>query len=102
MDELTAWRDDNFASIGELDTGDAYARLLQSVGLAAGFLVEISFSLKQEKRYFLDKPRNFIELCAELYQSVSNETLDFFIDSNNLTGSEIIELPLGREIVYYV
>ena len=31
-----------------------------------------------------------------------DENLDFLINSNNLTGSEILELPRGREVVYYV
>ena len=40
------------------------------------------------------------DLDAELYGSV-DDRLDFLIESNGLTGSEILELPRGRAIVYY-
>lgn len=99
--DVAAWRDDNFQSLGEVDTGSAYQQLQEAVALTAGFLVEISFSLKQERSIVLTRPRTIIDLVAELYGSIDDQ-LDFFIDSNNLTGSEILELPRGREIVYYV
>lgn len=99
--DVAAWRDDNFQSLGEIDTGGSYQALQEAVALTAGFLVEISFSLKQERSIVLTRPRTIIDLVAELYGSVDDQ-LDFFIDSNNLTGSEILELPRGREVVYYV
>lgn len=102
MDSLVVWRDDQFQALGEIDTGEAYLQLLEAVGLAAGFLVEISFTLKQERVFTLTVARNFLELSAELYGNVDDGTLNFFIDSNALSGSEIIEIPTGREIVYYV
>lgn len=101
LDDVTAWRDDNFQSLGGVDTGAAYQQLQEAVALTAGFLVEISFSLKQERRVVLDRNRTIIDLAAELYGSVDDQ-LDFLINSNNLSGSEILELPRGREIVYYV
>lgn len=101
LDDVTNWRDDNFQSLEEVDTGAAYQQLQEAVALTAGFLVEISFSLKQERRIVLDRNRTIIDLAAELYGSVDDQ-LDFLINSNNLTGSEILELPRGREIVYYV
>lgn len=99
--DVVAWRDDNFQSLGEVDTGGAYQQLQEAVALTAGFLVEISFSLKQERSIILDRNRTIIDLVAELYGSVDDQ-LDFLINSNNLSGSEILELPKGREIVYYV
>lgn len=101
LDDVVNWRDDNYQSLGEIDTGGAYQKLQEAVAIAAGFLVEISFSLKQERRIVLDRDRTIIDLVAELYGTVDDE-LDFFISSNDLTGSEILELPKGREIVYYV
>jgi prophage DNA circulation protein len=95
------WRDENFESLGEIDTGASYQQLQEAVALAAGFLVEISFTLKQERTLTLDRDRSIIELVAELYGGI-DEFLDFFISSNNLSGSEIIELPRGRKIVYYI
>lgn len=101
FDDVTAWRDDNFVSLGEIDTGGSYQQLQEAVAIAAGFLVQISFSLKQERIIELDRPRTLVELVAELYGSVDDQ-LDFFISSNNLSGSEILELPEGRRIAFYV
>jgi len=101
FDEVAAWRDDNFESLGVIDTGESYQRLQESVALCAGFLVDISFSLKQERVLILDRPRCIIDLSAEIYGQV-DEQLDFLINTNNLSGSEILELPAGRRVVYYV
>lgn len=110
FEDLVAWRDAQFAaldtatpelSIGVVDTGGAYERLQEAVALTVGYLVQISFTLKSERRLVLDRPRTIIDLVAELYGAVDSE-LDFFITSNDLTGSEILELPAGREVVYYI
>ena len=100
-EQLTVWRDANYDALGEIDTGSAYQQYAQAVSLAAGFLVQISFSLKQERRIVLDRNRTIIDLAAELYGEVDAQ-LDFLIQSNSLTGSEILELPAGREIVYFI
>jgi len=109
FDLVVAWRDENYKSLDEsskptdevIDTGEAYQKLQQAVAIVTGFLVQISFSLKQESKIVLDRPRSIIDLTAELY-GVIDEKLDFLINTNDLTGSEILELPRGREIVYYV
>ncbi len=71
---------------------------------AAGFLVEISFTLAQERTLKLDRHRTPVDLVAELYGTfgVLDERLDFFINSNALVGLDILEVPKGREVVYYV
>jgi len=84
-----------------IDTGELYDPLQQAVALTAGFLVQVSFTLRQERTRILEKDRTVHDLVAELYGRVDEE-LDFFINSNALTGSEILELPKGKEIVYYV
>lgn len=98
FDELVAWRDANYPGV---DVGEAYQALQEAVALTAGHLVELSFSLKQERRLVLDRARTIVDLAAELYGSVDDQ-LDFLITSNDLSGSEILELPKGRAIVYYV
>lgn len=99
--DLVTWRDDNFQVFEEIDTGEAYQQLQDAVALAVGFLVELSFSLKQERKIILTRPRSIVDLTAELYGEVDAQ-LDFLINSNNLTGSEILELPVGKEIIYFV
>lgn len=101
FEQLTAWRDASFANIDQIDTGETYQQLLDVVSLTAGFLVELSFSLKQEHRIILDRDRAIIDLAAELYGEVDNQ-LDFLIISNDLSGDEIFEIKMGREIVYYI
>lgn len=101
FDQVAAWRDANYESLAEIDTGSAYQQLQEAVALTAGFLVFISFSLKQERRLVLDRSRTVIDLVAELYGTIDDQ-LDFFITSNSLSGSEILEIPAGREVVYYV
>lgn len=101
MDSFTAWQDLNNTSLSVIDTGGAYQQLTEAVSIATGFLVEISFTLKQERTITLGGPRSIIDLCAELY-GVVDEKLDFFISSNDLSGAEILEIPRGRQIVYFV
>ena len=109
FEELVFWRDANYESLsatsneptGVIDTGEAYQQLLNAVALTAGFLVEISFTLKQERSIVLDRARTPLDLEAELYGTV-DENLDFLISSNDLSGSEILEIQRGREIVYYI
>lgn len=98
FDRLVTWRDINYVGV---DTGESYQKLQEAVALTAGYLVEISFTLKQERRITLDRDRTIIDLAAELYGSI-DDRLDFLINSNDLSGDEILELPKGREIVYYI
>ena len=100
-EEVTDWRDLGFEALDLVDTGEAYQKFQEAIALAAGFLVEISFALAQERQITLDRNRTIIDLAAELYGEVDPK-LDFLIDSNNLSGSEILEIPEGRRIVYYV
>jgi len=107
LDEVVVWQDQAFAALagastgGDIDTGEAYQALQEAVVLAAGYLVDISFQTLPERRIVLDRPRTILDLCGELYGNVSNDTLDFFIDSNELSGSEILEVPRGRGVVFY-
>ncbi len=95
------WNEANRSSLVLLDTGEAYAHLERAWSLTAGFLIQLSFSARQERIIVLGEPRNFVELCGELY-GVLDAAFDFFILTNHLTGDEIYELPRGRRIKYYV
>lgn len=101
FEEVNAWREAGFETIGEVDTGEAYQKLQAAAALTAGYLVSLSFSLKQERRFTLTRNRTPLDLAAELYGE-TDSALDFFISSNDLSGSEILEIQRGREIVYYV
>lgn len=97
---LTIWSDQRYDDQAQIDPGEGYQALQETSALAVGFLVEISFSLVPERVIVLDRPRNIVELAAEIYGSV-DDRLDFLISTNKLTGSGILELPRGRRVVYY-
>jgi len=100
FDTLVAWREQAYNDAGLLDSGGAYQALLRAVSLTAGFLIEISFTTAQERRITLDRARTIVDLEAELYGTV-DENLDLLINSNDLSGDEILEVPRGRTIAYY-
>lgn len=94
------WREGEYTRFGLIDTGGAYQQLQRTVALAAGYLVEISLNLAQERAIVLDRARTIIDLASELYGEV-DARLDFIIATNELTGSEILELPAGKRVLYY-
>lgn len=98
---LTAWREGRYGDLEQIDTGEGYQAWQETAALTVGYLVEISFTLVPERAIVLTRPRGLIELCAELYGSVSDERLNFLVNTNALTGSDIIEIPRGRRVVYY-
>lgn len=111
--DLITWRDANWdylysldvdalPSLELVDTGEGYQALYDAVGRAAGFLVAISFTLKQERALVLTRPRTILDLGYELYGATFEDQIDFFINSNAFTGSEILEIPRGRRVTYYV
>lgn len=112
LDAYVDWRDENYvALIGDgdadiinapsnVDQGEDLRYLKQAVALATGFLIRLSFSLAKERKFILENPRSIIDLCYELYGDV-DEYLDFFIESNNFNCNEMLEIPKGRNIVYY-
>lgn len=100
LDEVVVWREARSDGLGQVDLGDSYRALQNAAALAAGYLIQESFSLVQERRIVLDRARTIVDLAAELYGSV-DDRLDLLINSNNLSGDEILELPAGRVIAYY-
>lgn len=108
FDAVVRWRDAGFRALSsysalgayQLDTGEAVQALERAVALGTGLLVQVSFSLRAERRIVLDRPRTIIDLAAELYGRV-DDVLDEIVAANDLTGPEILELPRGRSIVYF-
>ena len=101
FDEVVSWGEAVSQELGVLNTGESYQKLQETVALTAGYLVQISFTLKKERKIILTRSRTIIDLAAELYGEVDS-ILDFFINSNEFTGSEIMEVPKGRGVLYYV
>lgn len=108
MAVVTDWADQNYRALDGtgvdnlpvVDTGAGYQQLQEAVALAAGELVRSSFNLKRERRIVLDRARSMFDFVGEYYGDI-DANLDFFINSNDLTGSEILELPKGRTVLVY-
>lgn len=110
-DAVVTWRDTGYAAISSLgvrhfDHGGAIQALMRAVLLCAGQLVRASFTLYPEIRITLDRPRTILDLAAQLFAkelkgAPVDSKLDELIQTNDLSGDEILELPTGREIVYY-
>lgn len=106
LDEVVAWRDAAYENIGGastsvVDTGEAYEALLAAVSVVAGYLIQISFGLIPERRLTLNRDRTIIDVCAQVYGTVDGK-LDFFVASNDFSGDELLELPAGTTVKYYV
>lgn len=101
LDDLVNWRDNAFNTLGVLDPGATHQAIKHAAARAAGHLIEESFALAAERRLVLDRPRTIIDVAAELYGSVDDK-LDFLIETNDFTGSEILELPAGTSVAYYL
>jgi hypothetical protein len=100
FDQVNDWADNNFRELGVVDPGAGYEQLRSAVSLAAGALVKLALNLKQERRITLTNNRSLYDFVGEYYGDI-DANIDFFINSNNLTGSEILELPKGRTVVVY-
>ncbi len=88
--------DDKFV-IDQASTED----LEQAVSIANNYLIELSFELRLEKKITTESPRAPIELIYALTGNYTDDLLDEFIETNNLTDDEIFLIPPGREITYF-
>lgn len=101
LEKVTDWAEETRAELGLISAQASYQKLQEATALTAGYLVSESFNLKKERVLILDRERSIIDLAAQLYNNV-DATLDTLINNNNLSGSEILALPKGRKVIYYV
>jgi hypothetical protein len=86
-----------------IDTNaSTYILLTQLVNKSIQLILNACFSLPMRRTIKLDRDRNYIELCAELYGDVDDYYLDSLIIENNLNIDEMEIIPMGREVTYYV
>lgn len=79
-----------------------YLLLLDCIGRVNDILLNQSFNLKAEKRFKLQNNSDVVTLCYDNYKTIDSDTIQYFIDTNNIRKDEFIEIPAGREIVIYV
>ena len=76
--------------------------LNEIVQITTSKLADLSFNLKQERIFTTASDRTIIDLTFELYGNIEQENIDLLIRSNNLQGRDIIIIPAGTDILYYV
>jgi hypothetical protein len=116
MDTISAFEDTKTALINTMAAHSASALAARDVYVdsasasfmalsalvyqSAQLILSASFSLPMQRTVTLDRDRQVIELCAELYGST--DYLDDFIIQNNFTIDGIELLPMGTRVSYYV
>jgi hypothetical protein len=101
LETITAFEDAQTSQDVFVDSNsEAYMALAQVVYQSAALIRDAAFALPMQRTFTLDRDRQIIELCAELYGSV--DYLDDFILQNNFTIDEIELLPMGTRVTYYV
>ena len=88
------------SGVGSIDTGEARQILLAVISQTVSYLIATSFTLGVERTLVLATPRTAIDLVSELYGGIGR--LDEFMDANEFTGDQILELPIGTRVRYYV
>lgn len=80
-----------------------YTSLVQLFALVMRMLLQQFFSLRAEKRFTLKNARSPIEITVTEYGSLgdSDANYDLFLTSNQLSGTDILILPAGREVIIY-
>ena len=78
----------------------AHFALAELVQMSAQLILNASFALPMQKTITLDRDRQVVELCAELYGST--DFVDELIIQNNFNIDEIELLPMGKRVSYYV
>ena len=81
---------------------DTFSILSDLIAKSQNYLLTLSVSLKKQKTVILDRPMSAIFVALIYYGNADDLTVDFLIDTNNLTLSEIMLIPAGREILIYV
>jgi hypothetical protein len=76
-----------------------YSTVQNLYALTMQYLLSQFFNLKTEKRFTLKNKRSPLEITVTEYGTLDD--YDLFIESNQLSGDEILILPAGKEIVIY-
>jgi hypothetical protein len=101
LESAMEFQDAKIAQNAFVDTDTTAALALNElVYTSIQLILNASFALPLQKTITLDRDRQAIELCAELYGTT--DYLDDFIIENNFNIDEIELLPMGKKVSYYV
>jgi hypothetical protein len=101
FETVMAFQDTKIAQNAFVDASpSAHIALNELVYNSIQLILNASFALPMQKTITLDRDRQVIELCAELYGTT--DYLDEFIMQNKFNIDEIELLPMGKKVSYYV
>lgn len=96
------YMDSQIAKDAFVDSGEGYSALLQTIASSVQVMQEAAYNLPMTRIVKLGRDRQVIELLAELYGAEGFNRIDEFINDNHLNADEIVLIPMGREVRYYV
>ena len=76
--------------------------LKEALATSIRILLDIAYNSRKEVITVLSRDYTIIDLCFELYGTSANDQRRLLIDSNMLSGTELVILPTGKEVKYYV
>jgi hypothetical protein len=101
LENVKSFQDKKIGNDIIVDSNSSTYLLLNELVYASIQLIQnASFSLPMQRTIRLNRDRQIIELCCELYGSA--DYLDKFIAENDFNIDEIELIPMGREVTYYV
>ena len=100
-EQYIVWRESQYTSLELVDDDfSTYQQIQELVNLTAGYLLELSFTLQQQKTFTCDKDYALPVISNRLYGSIDFEQR--IIADNNLQGDELFFVSKGKQIIYYV
>jgi hypothetical protein len=82
---------------------ESMIQLQEVVNYTISKLLEIALDSKRERSIVTEKDTNVIMLAHRLYGlQPDDSTIDYLIDTNDLGMDDLLQIPVGRKIKYYV
>jgi len=101
LDEGQVLFENSLLSETYIQSVKSYVSTWQVAGTVIKAGLDLSFSLPIKRSIILPTSRTILDLCYEFYKNIDDITLDYLILTNGLTGDEIIEVPMGKEVIFY-
>lgn len=90
---------DNYIDHQYFSQSDAYNAILKQVALSNQLLLRRSYDLTTQRTIKLKVDKTPARITLEEYKDIGQ--LDLFIESNNLSGDDVLLLRAGREVTIY-
>jgi len=103
--EVEAFREQGYNSttdIDNLDVSDLSGQIGLALSAATNILIVRSFDLLTERSISIDRERTIIDIAAEIFGSVDDDNLNALINNNGMSGDEILIIPKGFIMRYFV